>query len=65
MGSPFWLRSFFGRGDFNDAKRNLRGERFRVMVAETSQELQRAARELYCAGWRRNPVQARPAAAPG
>ncbi|CAE8707834.1 unnamed protein product [Polarella glacialis] len=24
-------------GDFNDGKRNLRGERFRVMVAETSQ----------------------------
>lgn len=26
-------------GDFNDAKRNLRGERFRVMVAETSQAI--------------------------
>merc|ERR1719326_301504 len=24
-------------GDFNDAKRNLRGERFRVLIAETSQ----------------------------
>eukprot|EP00931_Biecheleriopsis_adriatica_P120323 TRINITY_DN9543_c0_g1_i3.p1 TRINITY_DN9543_c0_g1~~TRINITY_DN9543_c0_g1_i3.p1 ORF type:complete len:1332 (-),score=350.37 TRINITY_DN9543_c0_g1_i3:361-4356(-) len=38
-------------GDFNDAKRNLRGERFRVMVAETSQAGEgvqfRHARRLY------------------
>lgn len=38
LASWTWAMPCFVPGDFNDGKRNLRGERFRVMVAETSQE---------------------------